>query len=98
MVAMTDEEPGIDLPDGWEATTYELTGNFKLVAEFENRESGAKVRCTPYRTYKQPGFPNAHRVVLVCPDDGVKEIAAGMVVEHVEDAEEVARTAMTTYP
>lgn len=94
---MTDEEPGIDLPDGWEATTYELTGNFKLVAEFEHEETGAEVRITPYKTYSQPGFCNAHRVILVHPEYGIEEIAVGMEVEHVEDAEEVARTAMTAH-
>lgn len=87
---MTDEEPGNDLPDGWEATTYELTGNFKLVAEFEHEESGVEIRCTPYKTYSQPGFCNAHRVIFVHPDDGVEEIAVGMTVEHVEDAEAIA--------
>lgn len=91
---MTDEEPGIDLPDGWEATTYELTGNFKLVAEFEHEETGAEIRITPYKTYSQPGFCNAHRVVLVHPEDGVEEIAVGMEVELVEDAEEAAREAI----
>jgi hypothetical protein len=91
---MTDEEPGIDLPEGWKAETYELTGNFKLVAEFEHEESGAEVRCTPYKTYSQPGFCNAHRVILVHPEDGVEEIAVGMEVELVEDAEEAAREAI----
>jgi hypothetical protein len=33
----------------------------------------------------------------VHPEDGVYEIAVGMEVEHVEDAEEVARTAMTAH-
>lgn len=94
---MTDEEPGIGLPEGWKVETYELTGNFKLVAEFDQEESGAEVRCTPYKTYSQPGFCNAHRVIFVHPEDGVYEIAVGMEVEHVEDAEEVARTAMTAH-
>ena len=91
---MTDEEPGIDLPDGWEAETYRLTGNFKLVAEFKHSESGAEVRVTPYKTYSQPGFCNAHRVILIHPEDGVEEIAVGMDVELVEDAEEAARKVM----
>lgn len=87
---MTDEEPGIDLPEGWQANTYELTGNFKLVAEFEHEETGAEVRVTPYKTYSQPGFCNAHRVIFVHPEDGVEEVAVGMEVELVEDAEEAA--------
>jgi len=91
---MTDEEPGIDLPDGWNAETYELTVNFKLVAEFEHEETGAKIRVTPYKTYSQPGFCNAHRVILVHPEDGVEEIAVGMEVEHVEDTEEAAAAAI----
>lgn len=38
---MTDEEPGIDLPEEWKVETYELTGNFKLVAEFEHEETSS---------------------------------------------------------
>jgi len=91
---MTDEEPGIDSPEGWTASTYELTGNFKLVAEFEHEETGAEVRVTPRKTYSQPGFANAHRIVLVDPEDGVEEVAVGMEVEHVEDAEKAAVTKM----
>lgn len=53
---MTDKEATCDIPEGWEATTYELTGNFKHVAEFEHHESGTQVRCTPYKIYSQPGF------------------------------------------
>jgi hypothetical protein len=88
----------MDLPDGWEATTLRFSGNFKLIAEFEHEESGAEVRVTPYKTYTdQPGFCNAHRILLVDPEDGVEEIAVGMEVEKVEDAEEAARTAMTTH-
>lgn len=87
---MRDEEPSIDIPEGWEATTYELTGNFKLVAEWTNEESGAEVRCTPYKTYSQPGFCNAHRVILSRPGEGIDEIAVGLEVERVEAAEEVA--------
>jgi hypothetical protein len=91
---MRDNDPGIDIPPGWEATTYRLTGNFKLVAQFEHMDSGAEVRVTPYKTYAQPGFCNAHRVVLVDPDEGVKELAIGMDVELVEEAEQVAKEAM----
>lgn len=87
---MTEENPDINLSDGWRATTYSLTGNFKLVAQFEHEETVAEVRVTPYKTYQQPGFCNAHRVVLVHPEEGVNEIAVGMEVEHVEDAEAVA--------
>jgi len=78
------------LPDGWEATTYRLTGNFKLVAQFEHEEFGTEVRVMPYKTYRQPGFPNAHRVVLVKPEQGYEEVAVGMAVEHVEEAESAA--------
>jgi len=94
---MTDEEPGIDLPEGWTASTYELTGNFKLVAEFEHEEAGAEVRVTPYKTYSQPGFCNAHRVIFVHPEDGVSEVAVGMEVEHVEEAQEKAIEAMESH-
>jgi len=87
---MSDDEPETEIPNGWKAEIYELTGNFKLVAEFKHEETGACVRVTPYKTYGQPGFCNAHRVVLVHPKDGVEEIAVGMEVEHVEDAEAAA--------
>ena len=87
---MSDDEQDIDIPDGWKAEIYELTGNFKLVAEFEHQETETCLRVTPYKTYGEPGFCNAHRVVLVHPEDDVEEIAVGMEVEHVEDAEEAA--------
>jgi hypothetical protein len=47
---MIDKEPRTDLPDEWTVEIYELTGNFKLVAEFENEETGAEVRITPQKT------------------------------------------------
>ncbi|MGQ3329031.1 hypothetical protein [Halorubrum sp. FL23] len=94
---MTDDEPEIDIPDSWKANIYEFTGNFKLVAEFKHEETGACVRVTPYKTYGQPGFCNAHRLVLVHPEDGVEEIVVGMEVEHVEDAEETAIKKMREY-
>jgi hypothetical protein len=91
---MRDEMPEEDVPDGWSVCKRRFTGHFKLVAEYENDETGEKVRITPYKTYSQPGFSNAHRVVLVDPEDGVEEIAVGMEVEHVEEAEQVAKEAM----
>ena len=91
---MTDDEPSIDLPDGWKATTYKLTGNFKLVAEFEYEETGAKVRVTPQKTYSQPGFANAQRAVYSPPKGGIEEIACGMEIEHVEEAKDAAVEAM----
>jgi hypothetical protein len=95
---MRDEEPGIEIPDGWTVSKYRFNGNFKLIAEFEQEESGAKVRCTPYKTYTdQPGFCNAHRVILVDPEDGVSEIAVGFEAEKVEDAEAKALEAMRKY-
>jgi hypothetical protein len=91
---MIDDEPEIDVPEGWVTETCRFSGNFKLIAEFEHEETGAEIRITPYKTYSQPGFCNAHRVVLVHPEDGVEEIAVGMEVELVEDAEEAAREAI----
>lgn len=91
---MKDEMPEVDIPKGWSVCRRRFTGAFKLVAEYENDETGEKVRITPYKTYSQLGFRNAHRVVLVDPEDGVEEIAAGMEVEHVEDAESVAKRVM----
>jgi hypothetical protein len=95
---MRKEEPDIEIPDGWTISLYRFSGNFKLIAEFEHKESGAEVRCRPYKTYSdQPGFCNAHRVILVDPDDGVEEIAKGLELEYVEDAENTALEAMEQY-
>ena len=91
---MSEEEPDIDLPEGWEARTYRLSGNFKLIARYEHEESGAEVRVTPFKTYEQPGFANAHRIILVTPNDGVTEVAVGMEVEQPEEAESAAVEAM----
>jgi hypothetical protein len=91
---MKDEMPEVDIPEKWSVRTRRFTGHFKLVAEYENEETGEKIRVTPFKTYSQPGFSNAHRVVLVDPEDGVEEIAAGLEVEHVEDAESVAKRVM----
>ena len=91
---MSDDEQDIDIPDGWKAEIYELTGNFKLVAEFKHEETGASLRVTPYKTYGQPGFCNAHRIVIVHPEAGVSEVAVGMQVEHVEEAKDAAIQAM----
>lgn len=96
---MSNDKSTFEIPDGWNKTAYRLTGNFKLVAEFQHEATKTIVRVTPHKTYTdQPGFCNAHRVILVHPEDGVEEIAVGMEVEHVEDAEEVARTAMRAHP
>lgn len=94
---MIDDEPEIDVPEGWVTETCRFSGNFKLIAEFEHEETGAEVRVTPYKTYSQPGFCNAHRVILVHPEDGVVEVAVGMEVEHVEEAEEAAITKMDEF-
>jgi hypothetical protein len=94
---MRDEEPDVEIPEGWSISNQEFTGHFKLVAEYENKDTGEKIRVTPHKTYSQPGFSNAHRVVYVHPDDGVEEIAAGMEVEHVEDAEQAALEKMEEF-
>lgn len=91
---MSDEMPEADVPEGWDVCKRRFTGHFKLVAEYESEETGEKVRITPFKTYSQPGFSNAHRVVLIHPEDGIEEIAVGMDVEHVEDAENVAKRVM----
>lgn len=92
---MRDEEPGINLPDGWVVEDYRFSGNFRLIAEFRNEEVGAEVRVMPYKSYSDvPGFPDCHRVVCVHPEDGVEEIAVGLELEYVEDAEEAALNAM----
>ncbi|UHQ98125.1 hypothetical protein HYG81_21335 (plasmid) [Natrinema zhouii] len=94
---MRKAEPPDDLPEGWEVTTYKFSGNFKLIARFDHEESGAEVRVNPYKTYEQPGFANAHRVILIDPCEGVKEIAVGMDVERGEEAEQIARKVMNQF-
>ena len=95
---MRDEEPDIEIPEGWTVSQYRFSGNFKLIAEFEHEESGAEVRCRPHKTYSdQLGFCDAHRVILVDPDDGVTEVAVGLELEYVEAAEQAALDAMEEY-
>jgi len=95
---MREEEPDIEIPDGWTVSKYRFSGNFRLIAEFNHTESGAEVRCKPHKTFSdQPGLPDAHRVILVDPDDGVSEIAKGLELEYVEDAEQAALDAMEEY-
>lgn len=95
---MREEEPDKEIPNGWTVSQYKFSGNFKLIAEFEHKKSGAEVRCKPYKTYSdQPGFPDAHRVILVDPEDGVEEVAKGLELEYVEDAENAALEAMKKY-
>lgn len=92
---MINEEPELEPPEGWIVDTLRFSGNFKLIAEFEHRDTGQKVRIAPYKSYlDQPGFPDSHRITSVDPEEGVTEIAVGMEVEHVEDAKEVAIQAM----
>ena len=52
-------------------------GKFRLGARFEHPESGTEVRVMSSKTYQQPGFANAHRDVLVEPDEGYEEVAGG---------------------
>lgn len=95
---MRDEEPGIDLPEGWAIETYRFSGNFCLIGEFRNEDTGAEVHINPMKSYSDvPGFCDCHRVVLVHPDDGAKEIAAGLELEYVEDAEDAAFEAMEQF-
>jgi hypothetical protein len=95
---MRDEEPENEIPEGWKAETYRFSGNFRLIAEFRNEETGAEVRINPFRSYSDvPGFSDCHRAVLVHPDGEVEEIAKGLELEYVEDAEQAALDAMKEY-
>lgn len=95
---MRDEEPENEIPEGWKAETYRFSGNFRLIAEFRNEDTGAEVRINPFRSYSDvPGFADSHRVVLISPDDEVEEIAKGLELEYVEDAEQAALEAMKNY-
>jgi hypothetical protein len=95
---MRDEEPDIEIPEGWTVSQYRFSGNFKLIAEFRNEATDAKVCINPYRSYNDvPGLEDCHRVVLISPDDEVEEIAKGLELEYVEDAEQTALDAMKEY-
>jgi hypothetical protein len=88
---MIRDDPEIDAPEGWVTNECRFSGNFKLIAEFEQKETGVKVKIRPYKSYTdQPGFCNCHRVFLVRPEDGVEEVAEGFEVEHADEAEAVA--------
>jgi len=87
---MIGDDPEIELPEGWVAEKLRFSGNFKLIVTLSHEETGTEIRIRPYKTYEDPGFPNAHRLILIDPDDGVEEIACGMEIEHVEDAKNIA--------
>lgn len=88
---MIRDDPEIDAPEGWVTNECRFSGNFKLIAEFEQKETGVKVKIRPYKSYTdQPGFCNCHRVILVRPGEGVEEVAVGMEVEYIEEAERIA--------
>jgi hypothetical protein len=96
MTSNTDEEKhdaSVDtkLAAGWQCTTHRTTGNGKLVAMFEHETMSVTIR--PWKTYDQPGFPNAHRV-LSLRDDKREVLAVGHEVETICDTETVALTAM----
>lgn len=94
---MIGDDPEMNLPEGWIAEKLRFSGNFKLIAILKHEAAGAEIRIRPLKTYEDCGFPNAHHLILIDPDDGVQEIAAGMEVEHVEDAEQAALEAMKNY-
>jgi hypothetical protein len=91
---MIGDEPEIEPPEGWVATECRFSGSFKLIAAFENEETGQEIRIRPFKTYDLGGFPDCHRIISAHPEDGVEEIAVGMEVEHVEEAKEAAIQAM----
>jgi hypothetical protein len=91
---MIGDEPEIELPAGWVATECRFSGSFKLIAAFENEETGQEIRIRPFKSYSIGGLPNCHRIISVHPENGVEEIAVGMEVEHVEEAKEAAIQAM----
>jgi hypothetical protein len=91
---MPDNSEIEELPQGWEAKEYELTGHFKLYAVFQHEDSEKEVHIVPYKTYGLPGFTNSHRVTIETPENGLEVVAEGLEVEHADEAEEVAIDAM----
>jgi hypothetical protein len=94
MLAVMSDRPDLELPDGWTVKQYQLTGHFKLYAVFRHEGTDIEAHVVPYKTYKQPGFRNAHRVTTRTPENGLEVVAEGMEVEHVEEAESAAIEAM----
>lgn len=76
------------IPDQWETVEEYYNGNFKLIAEYRNPETGEKVIITPYKTYDNvPGFCNSHKVKYTSEDGESETVAKGLSqAEHPEDA------------
>jgi len=83
-----------ELPEGWEAREYSLTGHRKLYAAFQHQDSEMEVHVVPYKTYGLPGFTDSHRITIEQPESGLEVIAEGLEVEHADEAEDVAIEAM----
>jgi len=77
-----------EIPDEWETIQEDYNGNFKLIAEYRNPETGEKVIIKPYKSYDNvPGFCNSHRVKYTSEDGETETVAKGLNgAEHPEDA------------
>jgi hypothetical protein len=104
MTTMTDSKTNTEkglasidtkLPAGWQCTTDRTTGYGKRVAVFEHQDTSQRVTIQPWKTHRQPGFADAHRV-LSLHDDEREVLAVGHDIERIPDAERVALTAMRT--
>lgn len=82
------------LPASWRCTTHRTTGNGKRVAVFEHETTEQRVTIQPWKTHRQPGFADAHRVTL--HDDDREVLASGLEIERIPAAERVALTAIRT--
>mgnify|MGYP000631005837 CR=1 FL=1 len=80
-----------ELPESWEAEEVYFNGNFKLVAEYRNPETGEKVTISPYKDYEGPGFCNSDKVEYWPDKRSWETVAKGLhQAEHPDDAEEKA--------
>ena len=86
---MEDEQ---EIPGEWETIEEYFNGNFKLIAEYRNPETGEKVTICPYKTYDHvPGFCNSHKVTYTSENGETETVAKGLSqAEHPEDAKERA--------
>lgn len=93
LAVMRETAENLELPEGWTAKEYQLTGHRKIYAVFENQGLRREVQIVPYNSYDLPGFTNCHRITLT-KDDSIEVVAEGLEVEHADEAEKRALEVM----
>lgn len=80
-------------PTSWTEKQIKLTDNNLLVAKY-TRPTGEKVKVTPYKSYKGPGFDNTHKIKYKDKKGKWHTIAKGLDVNTIEKAYFAALTTM----